>query len=155
GVLRLGTSNNTGDIDIAGPVTAHAGYSTLDLISKARVWAANGVSLAVTSLAGEAGDRVGLEPPANAGANRAGGAGGWVRFASSGALTVTTVDGVSGVTTQDQLIILAAGPAHTLTVSQAIAAGSAAVALSADDMNLSAAVSAGTAAVQLAPVTAA
>ncbi|TWB59379.1 filamentous hemagglutinin family protein [Nitrospirillum viridazoti] len=153
GTLVIGRTDisETAGYTIAGAI-APTNVTTLSLATGGAITQSSGAAITATNLAVRAAGDIGLATAANSvGTLAATTSAGSVSFKDSGALTVGTVDGLSGVTaiTTAQLT---AGAGGLLTVSQAISGTG--VTLTADRMNLSSAVSAtGGGTVTLAPVT--
>jgi hypothetical protein len=117
GALVIGRPDNAGNITVTGPVTAHAGFSTLELSSGGSVSQTGLASITVTNLAVTAAGGVGTAatPIQTALSSFAASAGtGGVFVGNTGAtMSVGTVAGVSGVA--------ATGGAVTLSTSGSLA----------------------------------
>ncbi|MEA1671883.1 MBG domain-containing protein [Nitrospirillum sp. BR 11163] len=152
GALIIGRTDisETAGYTIAGAIAPTV--TTLSLMTGGAISQTSGSAITATNLALRAGGDIGLATAANSvGTLAATTSAGSVSFKDSGALTVGTVDGLSGVTaiTTAQLT---AGAGGLLTVSQAVSGTG--VTLTADRMNLANAVTAtGGGTVTLAPVT--
>jgi hypothetical protein len=96
-VLRIGRSDNAGDITLDGQVKAHAGYSTLSLITGGAVLDTNATEpdIAVNSLAIRAINGISLDTAVSNLAVRNATAGN-VRVANTGGVTLKAVDTVDG-----------------------------------------------------------
>ncbi|MCU1448214.1 MAG: hypothetical protein JWP02_384, partial [Acidimicrobiales bacterium] len=101
GVLRIGRTDNPGTLTVDGSVTTHAGYSTLSLRSGGAI--SQSSTVAVSNLAVTTNGPVGLTNVANAvgtlAASVTGSNQGFGLKSAVTTLTVGTVDGVIGITT--------------------------------------------------------
>ena len=109
GTLRIGSSANTGGITISSTVTTHAGYSTLSLITGGPI--SQSAPIAVTKLAVQAGGPVSLTNSANDVATLAAQAtaGGSLAYTDANAVSIGTVDGVTGLSAPGSTVTLTAG----------------------------------------------
>ncbi len=148
GVLRIGSTSSAGNITVTASITAPAGWGTLDLLSGGTITENASTGLQVPNLAAQAAAGVtlndgtdnkvtivaGLVTTASAGFN----------FDDSTGFSVGTVDGVSGISTQDGPVqIDVSTDGDGLTVASAIASGGGAISLDADGMSFLAPVNAG------------
>jgi hypothetical protein len=104
-ILRIGNAANTGGIQVTAPITTHPGYSTLSLITGGGITQSGGAGIAVTNLAiRTVGGLTQTGPALNNVSTLAAqvtGAGAPFNFFNSGSLSVGTVDGVNGVSTNN------------------------------------------------------
>jgi hypothetical protein len=143
GILRIGRANNPGSITITAPVTTHAGFSTLSLLTGAGVSETGTGAISVTSLAVQAADAINLATNASAASNLAANdSAGGLTLLDSLPLTVATVDGINGITASGDILLEASIANTALTVSQPVAFTSGNVQFAFDNMTLAAAVSA-------------
>jgi hypothetical protein len=135
GVLRIGRADNPGSIAVTGPITAHSGYSVMSLFTGGGIAAASGGSIAVNQLAVQAVNAVVLDQGndvAQALAASVTGPGQGFTFTqgSANTLSIVSVDGVTGITTNGGAIsVITTGSG--LQVNTAINAGSAPITLTA------------------------
>jgi hypothetical protein len=117
GVLQIGNSSNIGGIFINSAITRHAGYNTLSLITGAGV--TQSAALSVANLAVQAG---GISVLTNAGndvdklAGQVSSAGQKFSYTDTNGFTVSTVDGVAGISTPTgggEIVTLTAGGSVT------------------------------------------
>ncbi|TWB43924.1 MBG domain-containing protein [Nitrospirillum pindoramense] len=152
GTLVIGRTDisETAGYTIAGAI-APTNVTTLSLVTGGAITQSGGASITVPNLAVSAASDIGLATAANSvGTLAASSSAGSVSFKDAGALTIGTVDGVTGVS--GTTIALTAGANGLLTVNQAVSGTG--VTLSADRMDLASTVTAtagGT--VTLVPVT--
>lgn len=125
GVLQIGRTDNTGTINVDGQVTAHAGYSTLALLTGGAVTDGNaaGNDIEVVSLAFDTNGDVGTtaDPLETKVTNLAWDTGaGSIDLVNAGALTITTVNGVVGGSGAGHASVTATSP---LTVAANVIMG--------------------------------
>jgi hypothetical protein len=99
-ILRVGNSGNSGGITVSSGITRHAGYATLSPITGAGV--RQTAPLSVANLAAQAGDTVALTNAGNAVDNFAAvdsGFGHNISFTDSTGFRVSTIDGLTGIST--------------------------------------------------------
>lgn len=141
-VVRIGRSDNTGNITVDGNVTSHAGFSSLDLRSGGSITQSNG-AITVSNLAAKAGGSVVLLTTACSVGTLAGSAGSVFEIANTSNLTIGTVDGTAGISDTagaGDVTLTVNGAGHVLVVSQPITTGGSIAVLTADNMALNAAV---------------
>jgi hypothetical protein len=142
GILRIGSSS-AGSIAFTAPITdVGTGWTTLSLITGATVSELGG-SITVTSLAVQAASLIGLGGT-NAVSNvAASSTSSGFDFLDSLSLTVTTEDGVSGISTGGSILVESSVASTSLTVSQPVTTnGGQDITFTFDNMTLSAGVSA-------------
>jgi hypothetical protein len=142
-VLRIGSSS-AGGIAFTAPITnVGTGWNTLSLLTGSTVSEPGAGSIAVTSLAIQAASLIGLGGT-NAVSNVAGSStSSAFVFRDSLSLTVTTVDGVSGISTGAIILVESTVANTSLTVSQPVTTnGHQDITFTFDNMTLSAGVSA-------------
>jgi hypothetical protein len=120
GLLRIGRFDNAGDITITGPVTTHAGFSTLKLGTAGTVVESGTGAITVTNLAVQANGGASLNTNASTVSNIAANIGAvGIEFLDSSNLNVSTVDGIVGIGNQG--VLLESSTLRTLlTVNQAV-----------------------------------
>ncbi len=144
GVLRIGSSS-AGSITVTAAITdVGTGWSTLSLITGSTVSEPGG-SLTVTSLAVQAADDINLGPNNGVAVSNVAASsltGGFDLFTTP-SLTVTTVDGVSGISTGAVILVDSTVANTSLTVSQPVTTnGGQDITFIFDNMTLSAGVDA-------------
>ncbi|MDZ5649759.1 beta strand repeat-containing protein [Nitrospirillum sp. BR 11828] len=142
GTLVIGRTDisETAGYTIAGAIAPTA-VTTLSLATGGAITQSSGATITATNLAVRAAGAIGLATATNSvGTLAASTSAGSVSFKDSGALTVGTVDGLSGVTATTT-VQLTAGTGGLLTASQAVSGGTG-VTLTADRMALASTVSA-------------
>lgn len=132
GVLVIGSPENPGDITVTAPVTSHAGYAVLSLVSGGGISEAAGATITVSQLALEASNAIELGNDnvvsAALGAFVFGLGQEFVFTQAAGTpLVIGTVDGVQGIATNDGQILVTTSA--DLQVTSAIVAGSAQISL--------------------------
>jgi filamentous hemagglutinin family protein len=131
-ILRIGDAANAGGITLSNSITAPAGWSTLSLKTAGSVVQSAG-ALNVPNVAVQASGTVNLSNGSTANGQFAVSSTGAVSYVygsgAAGALTVTTVDGVTGATTTNNNLSLTAGGG--LTLAGNVAAGNGTVTLTA------------------------
>ncbi|WP_044558833.1 MBG domain-containing protein [Azospirillum sp. B4] len=154
GTLVLGRADisETAGYTIAGAI-APTNVTTLSLVTGGAITQSSGAGITVPNLVVRAAGDIGLATAANSvGTLAASTSAGGVSFTDAGALTVGTVDGLSGVTGVTT-VQLTAGAGSLLTVNQAVSGGTG-ITLTADRMALASTVSAtSTGTVQLGTAT--
>jgi hypothetical protein len=117
-VLRIGRTDNPGSITITAPVTTHAGFSTLSLLTGEGMSETGSGAITVTSLAAEAAGLSDLSTNPSAVSNLAASSSGDDFFlVDSLSLTVGSVDDLEGITTKGGAISI---NAPSIQVSQPI-----------------------------------
>jgi hypothetical protein len=150
-VLRIG-GVTAGNLTVTAPI-APTGATALALVSGGTVTqtAPNAVTVTDLALEGAAGVNFAADNVVTEVAGTTSTAGAPFTFHSFNSLTVGSVDGVNGITTNGGQVSLAVTNGGSLTVSNAVTAGNTNVLLSANNVTISAGLNAGTGTVKLQP----
>ncbi|HQU45496.1 MAG TPA: hypothetical protein PK867_21965, partial [Pirellulales bacterium] len=111
GTLRIGRTGNSGNITVTAPVTTHAGYNTLSLLSGGTVSESGTGAISVTNLAVQAAAGADLSTNASDVGNLAfDTTSGNVQFSNTGPLTIASVAGLTTSSSGGTTTLGAAGP---------------------------------------------
>jgi hypothetical protein len=146
GILRIGDTANAGNITVTAAITdATTGWTTLSLLTGGSVSETGSGAMTVTSLAVQAASGIDLTANASAVSNVAASnsLSGGFNLLDSLALTVTTVDTVSGISAAGGILLESSVANTALTVSQPVTTNSGGdIVFTFDNMTLSAGVTA-------------